>query len=193
MIERYSLKEMRLVWSDENKFAKWLDVEKAVSKSQARLNIIPKKAADDICSKSNFDTREISKIEKKTNHDVIAFLTNVSSYIGESAKYLHYGLTSSDVGDTALSLQMIDSFKIIEKKMISLIGLLKEKALSYKDIVMVGRTHGIHAEPTTLGLKFCIWAFEMNRNFKRILSAKEVIGYGKISGAVGTYANTHPS
>ncbi len=192
MIERYSLKEMRFVWSDENKFAKWLDVEKAVSRAQARLGIIPKKAADDISVKSRFDPIEISKIEQKTNHDVISFLTNVSSYIGESAKYLHYGLTSSDVGDTALSLQIIDSIRIIENKMIRFIDLLKEKALLNKDVVMVGRTHGIHAEPTTLGLKFSIWAFEMNRNYKRILSAKEVIGYGKISGAVGTYANTTP-
>jgi adenylosuccinate lyase len=192
MIERYSLEEMRLVWSDENKFAKWLEVEKAVSKSQARLGIIPKEAADDIFTKSRFDIRQIEKIEKKTNHDVIAFLTDVSAHLGDSAKYLHYGLTSSDVGDTALSLQVIDSFKIIENKVINFIELLKEKALLHKDVVMVGRTHGIHAEPTTLGLKFSIWAFEMNRNFKRLLSAKEVIGYGKISGAVGTYANTSP-
>ena len=192
MIERYSLEEMRLVWSDEKKFTKWLEVEKAVSKSQARLGIIPKEAADDICIKSRFDVRQIEKIEKKTNHDVIAFLTDVSSHLGDSAKYLHYGLTSSDVGDTALSLQIIDSFKIIENKVINFIELLKEKARLNKDVVMVGRTHGIHAEPTTLGLKFSIWAFEMNRNFKRLLSAKEVIGYGKISGAVGTYANTSP-
>jgi adenylosuccinate lyase len=192
MIKRYSLKEMRKVWSEESKFAKWLDVEKAVSRSQAVLGIIPEKAARDIDKDSSFDVEEISRIEEKTNHDVIAFLTNVSSYIGDSSKYLHYGLTSSDVGDTALSLQIVDSIKIILKKMERLLALLKDNAFKYKDTVMVGRTHGIHAEPTTLGLKFCIWAFEMKRNLNRVLNAQESIRYGKISGAVGTYANTTP-
>lgn len=192
MIQRYTLKQMGKIWEDENKYDKWLQIEKAVALSQAGLGIIPEKAAEDINSKASFDINEILKIEEKTNHDVIAFLTNVGSYIGESSKYLHYGLTSSDIGDTALSLQIIDAINIIEFKVNKLTGILKEQAVNYKDVVMVGRTHGIHAEPTTFGLKFAVWAFEMKRNLQRILNAKESISFGKISGAVGTYANTPP-
>ncbi|MCX6384728.1 MAG: adenylosuccinate lyase [Actinobacteria bacterium] len=192
MIQRYTLKQMGKIWEDENKYDKWLQIEKAVALSQARLGIIPEKAAEDINSKASFDINEILKIEEETNHDVIAFLTNVGSYIGESSKYLHYGLTSSDIGDTALSLQIIDAINIIEFKVNKLTGILKEQAVNYKDVVMVGRTHGIHAEPTTFGLKFAVWAFEMKRNLQRILNAKESISFGKISGAVGTYANTPP-
>ena len=120
------------------------------------------------------------------------FLTEVSSYIGDSSKYLHYGLTSSDVGDTALSLQMVDASDIILEKVKKLLGVLIEQAKKYAHTVMVGRTHGIHAEPVTLGLKMAVWAFEMNRNLERLKSAKDTISYGKISGAVGTYANTSP-
>jgi adenylosuccinate lyase len=192
MIPRYTLKEMGKIWEDTNKYSKWLQIEKAVALSQAELGIIPKKAADDINLKANFNIDEILKIEEKTNHDVIAFLTNVGSYIGESSKYLHYGLTSSDIGDTALSLQILDSINIIESKLKKLIGILKDQAKNYKYTIMVGRTHGIHAEPITFGLKFAVWAFETNRNLTRILNAKENIRYGKISGAVGTYANTSP-
>ncbi len=192
MIQRYTLKQMGKIWEDENKYDKWLQIEKAVALSQAGLGIIPEKAAEDINSKASFDINEILKIEEKTNHDVIAFLTNVGSYIGESSKYLHYGLTSSDIGDTALSLQIIDAINIIEFKVNKLTGILKEQAVNYKDVVMVGRTHGIHAEPTTFGLKLAVWAFEMKRNLQRILNAKESISFGKISGAVGTYANTPP-
>jgi len=192
MISRYTTREMGKIWSDESKFKYWLEVEKAVSSAQAELGIIPKKAAEDINKKAKFELSEINKIEAITHHDVIAFLTNVSSYIGESSKYLHYGLTSSDVGDTALSLQMLKALEIIEDKVKRFIVLLKEKAKKYAYTVMVGRTHGVHAEPITLGLKFCLYAFEMDRNLKRIRQARESIGYGKISGAVGTYANTSP-
>ncbi|MCE5329320.1 adenylosuccinate lyase [bacterium] len=192
MIPRYTLKGMGKIWEDENKYAKWLEIEKAVALSQAELGIIPEDAAKDINDKANFNISEILKIEEKTNHDVIAFLTNVGSYIGESSKYLHYGLTSSDIGDTALSLQIVDAIKIIEIKINKLIQILKEQAFNYKNVVMVGRTHGIHAEPTTFGIKFAVWAFEMKRNLQRLNSAREVISFGKISGAVGTYANTPP-
>lgn len=192
MISRYTTREMGKIWSDESKFKYWLEVEKAVSSAQAELEIIPQKAADDINKKAKFELSEINKIEAITHHDVIAFLTNVSSYIGESSKYLHYGLTSSDIGDTALSLQMLQALEIIEDKVKRFIVLLKEKAKKYAYTVMVGRTHGVHAEPITLGLKFCLYAFEMDRNLKRIRQARESIGYGKISGAVGTYANTSP-
>ncbi|HAX17290.1 MAG TPA: adenylosuccinate lyase [Actinobacteria bacterium] len=192
MISRYTLKEMGEVWSEENKYAKWIQIEKAVALTQGELGIIPEKAAREINDKADFRLQEILEIEEKTNHDVIAFLTNAGSYIGESSKYLHYGLTSSDVGDTALSLQIIDAFDIIEKKVAGFIKILKEKAEKYKYTVMVGRTHGIHAEPITFGLKFAVWAFEMQRNYFRLQNAKDNIRYGKISGAVGTYANTSP-
>ncbi|MFA5015507.1 MAG: adenylosuccinate lyase [Actinomycetota bacterium] len=192
MIPRYTTKEMGAVWTEENKFRKWLEIEKAVALAQADLGIIPGKAADDIIKKSKFEISKINEIEEKTNHDVIAFLTNVSSYIGESSRYLHYGLTSSDIGDSSLSLQILEAIEIIEKRMERLLDILKSQSKKYSHTVMVGRTHGIHAEPTTLGLKFCIYAFEMARNLERLKQARENIGYGKISGAVGTYANTSP-
>jgi len=192
MIPRYTTVEMGRAWSEENKFSKWLEIEKAVARAQADLGFIPKKAADDINKKSRFEISKINKIEDKTHHDVIAFLINVSSYIGDSSKYLHYGLTSSDIGDSALSMQMLEAADIIERKTEKLLDILKSKSRKYSHTVMVGRTHGIHAEPTTLGLKFCIYAFEMARNLERIRQARENIRYGKISGAVGTYANTSP-
>ena len=192
MIPRYTTKEMGKIWGDENKFAKWLEVEKAVAYAQAELGMIPEKAAEDINKKSRFDIKKIEEIESKTHHDVVAFLTDVSSHLGDSSKYLHYGLTSSDVGDTALSLQILDAVEVVEKKIIKFGGLLKEKAKKYAHTVMVGRTHGIHAEPVTLGLKFTMYAFEMSRNLERLKAARQSISYGKISGAVGTYANTGP-
>jgi len=192
MIPRYTTAEMGRIWSDENKFAKWLEVEKAVARTQAELGVIPEKAADDICEKAKFKISKISEIEAETHHDVIAFLTNVSSYIGDSSKYLHYGLTSSDVVDSALSLQLLEAVGIIKKKIKEFIDILKSGSKKYAHTVMVGRTHGIHAEPITLGLKFCVYAFEMARNLKRLEQAGENIGFGKISGAVGTYANTSP-
>ncbi len=192
MIPRYTTKEMGAVWSEENKFRKWLEIEKAVATAQADLGIIPRKAADDITKNAKFEVSKINEIEEKTNHDVIAFLTNVSSYIGQSSRYLHYGLTSSDIVDSSLSLQMLEAMEIIEKKIKKLLDILKSRSKKYSHTVMVGRTHGIHAEPITLGLKFCIHAFEMARNLERLKYARENIGYGKISGAVGTYANTSP-
>jgi len=192
MIPRYTNPEMGKIWKEQSKFDYWLRVEKAVSKAQAELGIIPKKASRDITLLAQFDIKKIDEIEEKTHHDVIAFLTNVSSYIGENSKYLHYGLTSSDVVDTALSLQMLDSVAIIVRKVKNLALVLKKQAVRYKDVVMVGRTHGIHAEPITLGFKFAVWVFEMQRNLERLQQARENIAYGKISGAVGTYANTIP-
>ncbi len=192
MIPRYTNPEMGKIWKEQSKFGYWLRVEKAVSKAQAELGIIPKKASQDIIELAQFDTEKIDEVEEKTHHDVIAFLTNVSSYIGENSKYLHYGLTSSDIVDTALSLQMLDSVAIIVQKVKNLTLVLKKQAVKYKDVVMVGRTHGIHAEPITLGFKFAVWVFEMQRNLERLEQARENIAYGKISGAVGTYANTIP-
>ena len=192
MISRYTTAEMGGVWEEENKFKKWLEVEKAVCQVQSELNIIPEKAAEDIKHKAKFDIKKIGEIESKTHHDVISFLTNVSSYIGDSSKYLHYGLTSSDVVDSALSLQIMEALEIIEKKIKKFIGILKDKSRKYRHMVMVGRTHGIHGEPITFGFKICVWTFEMNRNLDRIKQARQNIRYGKISGAVGTYANTSP-
>ena len=192
MIPRYTTREMGRIWSDENKFAKWLEVEKAVAAAQAEMGMIPGQAARDINERSKFDIKKIEEIEAETHHDVIAFLTDVSSHLGDSSKYLHYGLTSSDVGDTALSLQILDSIDIIQKKMESFKELLKKKAIVHARTVMVGRTHGIHAEPVTLGLKFAMYAFEMERNLGRLKQARDNICYGKISGAVGTYANSDP-
>lgn len=192
MIPRYTNPEMGKIWKEQSRFDYWLRVEKAVSKAQAELGIIPKKASQDITLLAQFDIEKIDEIEEKTHHDVIAFLTNVSSYIGENSKYLHYGLTSSDVVDTALSLQMLDAVAIIVQKVKNLTLVLKKQAVKYKDVVMVGRTHGIHAEPITLGFKFAVWFFEMQRNLERLEQARGNIAYGKISGAVGTYANTIP-
>ncbi len=192
MIPRYTNPEIGKIWREESKFDYWLKVEKAVAVAQAKLGIIPKKASQDIVNLSKFDIEKINEIEATTQHDVIAFLTNVSSYLGDSAKYLHYGLTSSDIGDTALSLQMVESTDIVINKIKKLIKVLKNQALKHKDTIMVGRTHGIHAEPITFGFKIAVWAFEMDRNLSRIMQAKENISYGKISGAVGTYANTPP-
>jgi len=192
MIPRYTLKEMGRVWSEENKFASWLEVEKAVARAQAELGIIPRRAGEEINKNARFDISEINRIEKETNHDVIAFLTDVSSYIGESSRYLHYGLTSSDVGDTALSLQIMKAANLIEGRTIKLLDIIKKKSKKYSHTVMTGRTHGVHAEPITLGFKFCVYAFEIARNLERLRQAEENIRYGKISGAVGTYANTSP-
>ncbi|MDD5601147.1 MAG: lyase family protein, partial [Actinomycetota bacterium] len=171
MIPRYTSKEMAMVWSEDNKFNKWLDIEKAVARAQAEIGIIPLKAADDINKKARFEVSKINEIEKETNHDVIAFLTEVSSHIGDSSKYLHYGLTSSDVCDTALSLQMLEAVYLIENKIKKLINTLKIKSKEYAYTVMIGRTHGVHAEPVTLGLKLCVYAFEMARNLERLEQA----------------------
>ncbi|MEA2016690.1 MAG: adenylosuccinate lyase [Actinomycetota bacterium] len=192
MIPRYTLKEMGRAWSEENKFAAWLEVEKAVAGAQAELGIIPRRAGEEINKKARFDISKINEIEKETNHDVVAFLTDVSSYIGESSRYLHFGLTSSDVGDTALSLQIMEAASLIEGRTIKLLDIIKKKSQKYSHTVMTGRTHGVHAEPVTLGFKFCVYAFEIVRNLERLRKARENIRYGKISGAVGTYANTSP-
>ena len=192
MIPRYTNAEMGKIWDENSKFNYWLKIEKAVSQAQAESGIIPEKASRDIIELSRFNIEKINEIESLTNHDVIAFLTNVSSYLGDSAKYLHFGLTSSDITDTALSMQLVDAADIIIEKIKKLAGILKSQAFKYKDTIMVGRTHGIHAEPVTLGFKIAVWTFEMHRNLERVIQAKKEISYGKISGAVGTYANTSP-
>lgn len=192
MIERYSNPEISNIWTIENKYKLWLKIELEVCEAWYRRGLIPEKDIKEIREKANFDPKKISEIEEKVQHDVIAFLTNVKEFVGESGRWIHYGLTSSDIGDTAISLQLKESTEILLKKIDKLIIILKEKSIQYKDIIMMGRTHGIHAEPITLGLKFAHFYAEMLRNKERLLRAKEEISVGKLSGAVGTFSNISP-
>jgi adenylosuccinate lyase len=192
MIKRYTLPEMGRIWTIENKYRKWLEIEILAAEAEAQLGLIPTEAAREIKEKATFDVKEIAKIEERVEHDVIAFLTNVGQHVGPAARYLHFGLTSSDVVDTALSLLMRDALDILVDDLKKLIQILREKAFEYKEMVTIGRTHGIHAEPMVFGLKFANWAFESARNLSRLVKAREVIAYGKISGPVGTYSNVPP-
>lgn len=192
MIERYSLPHMKAVWADKNKFKKWLEIEILACEAQAKLGIIPADAVDEIKSKANFTVEETETIEQETHHELISFLTNVAEYVGPSSKYIHFGMTSSDVLDTALSLQMREAAEILVEDTERLIKILYAQAQKYKMTVMVGRTHGVHAEPVTFGLKLALWVFEMKRNLERLNRAREAVSYGKISGVVGTYANIDP-
>jgi len=184
---------MGKIWSDENKYSTWLDVEIAACEAQNELGVTPDDALKIIKEKADFNVERIDEIEAEVHHDVIAFLTSVSEYVGPSSKYIHFGMTSSDVVDTALSLQMKQAIEIVLEEARRLTDLLLSKAKKYRDTFMVGRTHGIHAEPTTFGLKMLLWYFEMERNIERLERAKDVISVGKISGAVGNYANVDPS
>lgn len=192
MIPRYSRPAMAAIWSEDNKFETWLRVEVLACEAQAELGVIDKDAVAQIKAKAAFDVDRIEQIELETNHDVIAFLTNVAENVGEASKWVHYGMTSSDVVDTAMAVRMVQSADILIEEVRALVPLLKAKALQYRDTVMVGRTHGIHAEPMTLGMKLGLWAFEMKRNLTRLEAAKKAIAVGKISGAVGTYSNIDP-
>ena len=193
MIERYTLPEMGRVWTDEHRLSLWLKVEIAACEGWAVLGKIPASAVEIIREKAAFDWQRVQEIEQITQHDVIAFLTNVAEYVGNEAKYIHMGMTSSDVLDTALSLQLLDATEIITAKLERLINALRTRAIEHKDTLMMGRTHGIHAEPTTFGLKLALWYDEMLRQKERLLFAREHIRVGKISGAVGTFANIEPA
>ncbi len=192
MIDRYTLPEMGRIWDLENKFRKWLDIEIAAAEAMADLGEIPAAAACSIREKANFDVKRIEEIEAVTNHDVIAFLTNVAEYVGEDSKYVHLGMTSSDVGDTALCLLMKEAGEHLLGKLQTLREKLAAKANEYKYTPMIGRTHGIHAEPMTFGMKMLLWLAETDRNIERLQRAIATISVGKISGAVGTYANINP-
>lgn len=192
MIPRYSLPKMSAIWSDENKFQKMLDVEILACEALASLGKIPQKELKKIKSKAKFDVKRIEEIEKTTRHDVIAFLHNIAEYIGDSSKFVHQGLTSSDVLDTGLSVMMKESADIILEDLKALKEELRKKAKKYKLTIMVGRSHGVHAEPTTFGLKLALFFDEINRCIERINRAKEIISVGKISGPVGTYSNIEP-
>ncbi|MDD3594742.1 MAG: adenylosuccinate lyase [Candidatus Gastranaerophilales bacterium] len=192
MIERYSRKEMKDIWGLENKFSEYLRVELAVCRAYAKTGIIPLKVLSEIEAKASFNIQRIDEIEQEVRHDVIAFLTCVNESVGENAKYIHMGLTSSDVIDTALSLQLKAANEIIEKDLLSLIALLKEKALKYKHTLCVGRSHGVFAEPMTFGLKLLNWLDIMKRNSDRFNQAAKAVNTGQISGPVGTYSNIDP-
>ncbi len=192
MLERYSREGMKQIWSEENKYRTWLKVEILAAEAWAELGVIPKEAAEEIRAKADFDEKRILEIEKETRHDVIAFLTNVAEYVGPAARYLHWGLTSSDMLDTAMALRMKESMDIIIEDVEECLETIKRRALEHKNTVMIGRSHGIHAEPITFGLKLAIWYDEMKRNLKRLKAARETISTGKISGAVGTFAHVDP-
>ncbi len=189
MIERYTLAKMADIWSAENKFSKMLQIEILTCEALAAFKHIPSQAASRIRRKAKFNIKRIEALEKKTNHDVVAFITNVAEYLGPDAKYLHRGLTSSDVLDTVLSLQLKESADVILEDLLKLKKVLAEKARQYKNTVCIGRTHGVHAEPLTLGLKFALWFDEINRAIARIDRLKVAVSLAKLSGAVGTYSH----
>lgn len=192
MIERYTTSRMKSLWSDQNRFQKWLDIELLACEAQANLGIIPKSALPKIKKRAKFNVRRIAQIEERTKHDVVAFLTNLAENIGTEAKYVHYGMTSSDILDTSLSLLMKEAGEVILQDLDNLSSSLKKKAFEFKHTPMIGRTHGVHAEPITLGLKFALWFAEVRRNIERLKRAIETISVGKISGAVGTFSNLDP-
>lgn len=191
MIERYSRPEMKRVWSDDNKFRKWLDVEIAVCEAWSQMGVVPRSAIPKI-KMARLNLKRMNEILKETHHDVTAFLNMLAESIGEESRFIHLGMTSSDVMDTAQSLQLIEASDILLEDMSELSLVIGEKAIQYKYTPQTGRTHGVHAEPITFGLKLAIWFDEMDRNRQRLQDAKKVIAVGKISGAVGTYATLNP-
>ena len=192
MIERYTNPEMGRIWTLQHEFEVMLEVEITACEAMAELGQIPVEAAKNIREKAQFNLERVKEIEKVTNHDIIAFLTNVAEYVGEDSKYIHKGLTSSDVKDTALGIMMKKSAELILEDLKNLRDVLKRQAQKYKHTGCIGRTHGIHAEPMTLGLKFALWYDEICRDIERVEHAKKVVAVGKLSGAVGTYSNIDP-
>ncbi len=191
MIERYSRPEMKKVWSDENKYNKWLDVEIAVCDAWAEIGVIPRSAIPKI-KMAKCNIKRMEEILKETRHDMTAFLGSIAENMGEESRYIHLGLTSSDVMDTATSLQLVEASDILIQDVKELIATLAKRAIEHKNTMMIGRTHGVHAEPITFGLKLALWVEEMRRNLQRLIEAKKIISVGKISGAVGTYATVKP-
>jgi adenylosuccinate lyase len=192
MILRYTRPEMGKVWTEERKFEIWLKIELLVCEALSQLGEIPAEAVKGIKERATFDVHRVNELEKVTKHDVIAFLTNVGESIGPLSRYLHYGLTSSDILDTSLALLLKEASELVLQDLQRLLGVLKEKAFQYKETLMIGRSHGIHAEPITFGLKMALWYDETRRNLIRMERAKEAISIGKISGAVGTFAHIPP-
>jgi len=192
MIPRYTLAQMGAIWTEENKYRKWLDVELAVCEVHAQMGTIPDSALFVIKERANFDIKRIAEIEEITRHDVIAFTSSVAEFVGAQSRYIHFGLTSSDVVDTANALLLRDSLDLIINQATKLSNTLRKRAFEFKNTVMIGRTHGIHAEPTTFGLILALYYAENERNLLRLQRAKETISVGKISGAVGTFAHLDP-
>ena len=192
MIPRYSRKQMTAIWQEKNRFRIWLEIEANACDAQAQLGIIPKQAARDVWAKGKFDIERIHATEKEVRHDVIAFLTNLAEHVGPSARFIHQGMTSSDVLDTCLSIQLVQATDILLKDIDALLSVLKKRAHAYKYTQRIGRSHGIHAEPVTFGLTLARFYAEMRRNKKRLQAARQEIGTCAISGAVGTFANIEP-
>jgi adenylosuccinate lyase len=191
MIERYSRPEMKKVWSDENKYTRWLDVEIAVCDAWAEVGVVPRQAIPKI-KMAKCNLKRMEEILKETRHDMTAFLGSVAESVGEESRYIHLGLTSSDVWDTATSLQLVEASDILIQDVKDLTSILAQRAIEHKYTLMIGRTHGVHAEPISFGLKLALWVEEMRRNLHRLTEAKKIISVGKISGAVGTYATVTP-
>lgn len=192
MIDRYTHPEMGNIWTLENEFRTMLKVEILACEAMNKLGIVPDDALKDIQTKSDFRLDRIKEIEAVTNHDVIAFLTNVAEYVGDASKYIHKGLTSSDVKDTALCYMTVQSADLIMRHLENFHAILRRRAAEFKHTVMIGRTHGIHAEPMTFGMKFLLWSAEIERDIERLKQAREMMAVGKLSGAVGTYSNIDP-
>ena len=193
MIPRYSRKEMEAIWSPQNRFQKWLDIEILACEALAQKGDIPRKALRTIREKARFDVDRIDEIERTVKHDVIAFLTSVSEFVGPDSRFIHMGLTSSDILDTSLAVLLKEASDILLADIDNLLIILKKKAFRHKKTLMIGRTHGIHAEPVTFGLKMALWHGEMARNRERLIRARDAVACGKISGAVGTFAFVDPS
>ncbi|MGD7008863.1 adenylosuccinate lyase [Metabacillus sp. 84] len=192
MIERYTRPEMGAIWTEENRFQAWLEVEILACEAWAELGVIPKEDTVQLRKNASFNVNRIKEIEEETRHDVVAFTRAVSETLGEERKWVHYGLTSTDVVDTALSYLLKQANNILRADLERFVEILKNKAIEHKYTVMMGRTHGVHAEPTTFGLKLGLWYEEMKRNLERFNRSAEGIEFGKMSGAVGTYANIDP-
>ena len=192
MIARYSLPEMAGRWTEEAKMQAWLEVELAAVRAWAQLGKVPPEAVREIEQKAAFDVARVQQIEETTNHDVIAFLTDVAEHVGPASKYVHYGMTSSDMLDTGLALQLRASGAQLQRDLVRLGETLKRRAFEFRDTVQVGRTHGVHAEPITFGMKLGLWAFEVHRHRERLKAATDGVAVGKVSGAVGAYANIDP-
>lgn len=192
MIERYSRPEMRQIWTEDNKYKAWLEVEILACEAWSKLGVIPAEDVQAIRERASIDIERIYEIEESTRHDVVAFTRQISETLGDEKKWVHYGLTSTDVVDTALSYLLLQANEIIERDLNNFIEILANKAKEFKYTLMMGRTHGVHAEPITFGLKMALWYEEMKRNLERFQNAKHRVAYGKLSGAVGTYANIDP-
>ena len=192
MIKRYATKNMTRIWSDQNKYETWKNVEIAVLEVLNEMGDVPTESLNIIKDKAKFSVERINEIESKTHHDVIAFLTNLAENIGPDSRFVHMGMTSSDLLDTSLALQCKEAGEIILSKLELFKTLLRNQALKYRDTFQIGRSHGVHAEPITFGMKLALWSEEVDRNIRRWKNALENIAFGKISGAVGTYQHLDP-